>query len=563
MPYDLRLMASCASCLLPLPDGARFCPSCGQEVVTVASEERRVVTVVFADLVGYSALSEHLDPERVKRLIDAAFERLIADITEFGGSVDKVLGDGIIALFGAPVAHEDDADRAIRAAIQMHETMRRFTHDQLDLEGPLQLRIGVNTGEVVVGMVSGTADYTAMGDVVNVAARLQNLAEPGAVLIGDATSALASDEIVRELVDDVDVRGREQTERVWRVLGRQRRNPSIGGRSDLPFVGRATQRELLASIMGMVAGGRSAVVAVSGEAGSGKTRLISEALEDFPSRSVTVYAGVCAPYGETNVWSPIATALYRRIDRSAPIPPERLRAVMRERGVELYGFEPDDPTLDRFVEATLHLLGAPSDLDHIAPAQARETLFAHIIEGLRRRTAFGPIVLWLDDLQWADVLIIELLQRIARSLADRPVLLITAQRDDADLEWPPAIDHPITVRMPLDPLERHEAVRLVEAVVGGPVVESMADQLYERSGGNPLFLTELAELAKANPTSTALPGSLRALDRGTPRPAAAHAAGDHRQRVGARSEWSCRFAAEVRRRDGAGLRRRRRGSVGG
>ena len=331
VPYDHRLMASCASCLLPLPDGARFCPSCGQEVVTIASEERRVVTVVFADLVGYSALSEHLDPERVKRLIDVAFERLIADITAFGGRVDKVLGDGIIALFGAPVAHEDDADRAIRAAIQMHETMSRFTHDQIDLEGPLQLRIGVNTGEVVVGMVSGTADYTAMGDVVNVAARLQNMAEPGAVLIGDATSSLASDEIVRELVDDIDVKGREQTERVWRVLGRQRRIPSIGTRTDIPFVGRSTQRELLASIMTMVAGGRSAVVAVSGEAGSGKTRLVNEALEDFPSRNVTIYAGVCAPYGENNVWSPIATALYRRLDRSSAVPLDRLNEVLRER----------------------------------------------------------------------------------------------------------------------------------------------------------------------------------------------------------------------------------------
>lgn len=511
VPYDHWLMASCASCLLPLPDGARFCPSCGQEVVTVASEERRVVTVVFADLVGYSALSEHLDPERVKRLIDVAFERLIADITAFGGRVDKVLGDGIIALFGAPVAHEDDADRAIRAAIQMHETMSRFTHDQIDLEGPLQLRIGVNTGEVLVGMVSGTADYTAMGDVVNVAARLQNMAEPGAVLIGDATSLLASDEIMRELVDDIDVRGREQTERVWRVLGRQRRIPSIGTRTDIPFVGRSTQRELLASIMTMVAGGRSAVVAVSGEAGSGKTRLVNKALEDFPSRSVTIYAGVCAPYGENNVWSPIATALYRRLDRSSAIPLDRLSEVLRERGVELYGFAPDDPMLGRFVESTLHLLGYPSELDRVPPAQARESLFAHIIEGLRRRTEVGPVVLWLDDLQWADVLIIELLQRIARSLADRPVLVITAQRDDADLEWPPAIDHPITVRMPLDPLERDEAARLVEAVVGSSVADTLVDQLFERSGGNPLFLTELAELAKANPASTALPGSLRAL----------------------------------------------------
>ena len=401
MPYDLRLMASCASCLLPLPDGARFCPSCGQEVVTVASEERRVVTVVFADLVGYSALSEHLDPERVKRLIDAAFERLIADITEFGGSVDKVLGDGIIALFGAPVAHEDDADRAIRAAIQMHETMGRFTHDQLDLEGPLQLRIGVNTGEVVVGMVSGTAEYTAMGDVVNVAARLQNLAEPGAVLIGDATSALASDEIVRELVDDVDVRGREQTERVWRVLGRQRRNPSIGGRSDLPFVGRATQRELLASIMGMVAGGRSAVVAVSGEAGSGKTRLISEALEDFPSRSVTVYAGVCAPYGENNVWSPIATALYRRIDRSAPIPPDRLREVMRERGggaVRVRGGRSDAGSVRashaaparRPVRSGPHRAGAgPRDVVRAHHRRSASTVCVRADRAVARRSAVG------------------------------------------------------------------------------------------------------------------------------------------------------------------------------
>ena len=172
-------MASCASCSLPLPDGARFCPSCGHEVVSAAAEERRVVTVVFADLVGYTALSEHLDPERVKRLIDGAFKRLINDINTFGGRVDKVLGDGILAMFGAPVAHEDDADRAIRAAMQMHESLAGFVGEQSDLAAPLQLRVGVNTGEVLVGTVSGTTDYTAMGDVVNVASRLQTMAPPG------------------------------------------------------------------------------------------------------------------------------------------------------------------------------------------------------------------------------------------------------------------------------------------------------------------------------------------------------------------------------------------------
>jgi class 3 adenylate cyclase/tetratricopeptide (TPR) repeat protein len=511
VPYDQRLMASCASCLLPLPDQARFCPSCGQEVVPVAAEERRIVTVLFADLVGYTALSEHLDPERVKRLIDAAFERLISDINSFGGRVDKVLGDGIVALFGAPVAHEDDAERAIRAALQMHESLSRFVHDQVDLDGPLQLRIGINTGEVVVGSVSGTADYTAMGDVVNVAARLQTLAPPNGIFIGDSTSVLASDEITRELVDDLDVRGRSQTERVWRVVGRQRRLPSVVTRPDRPFVGRATQRELLASVMTMVAGGRSAVVSVSGEAGSGKTRLVSEALEDFPSRNVTVFSGVCAPYGENNVWSPIATALFRRLDLGAGVPPDQLRELLRSKALDLYGFESTDSQLDRFVEGTLHLMGYPSDLDRIPPAQSREALFTYIVEGIRRRTSNGPVVLWIDDLQWADVLIIELLHRVARSLADRPLLIVTAQRDDADLAWPPAVDHPITVRMPLDPLERSEAARLVTSVVGERATEVLIDQLYERSGGNPLFLTELAELAKANPTSTALPGSLRAL----------------------------------------------------
>ena len=471
-----------------------------------------MVTVVFADLVGYTALSEHLDPERVKRLIDASFERLIADITAFGGRIDKVLGDGILALFGAPVAHEDDADRAIRAALQMHESLARFVDEQPDLDRPLQLRIGVNTGEVVVGNVSGTAEYTAMGDVVNVASRLQALAEPGGILIGDATASLASEEILREPVDSLEVRGREQQVRVWRVTGRRRRVPRIGaGFHDVAFVGRSTQWELLASIMAMVANGRSAIVSVTGEAGAGKTRLVAEALDAFPSRAVTVFSGACAPYGETNVWAPIATALFRRLELDQDAPPELLREVSRAKGVELYGFDDDDPVLGRFVEGVIHLLGFPSELDDVPPAQAREILFSLIVEGLRRRTRTGPVVLWIDDLQWADVLIVELLHRVARSLVDRPLLIVTAQRDDADIDWPPASDHPVTVRMPLDPLTHDEAARLVGSVLGPMASPAFVDSVYERSGGNPLFLIELAELAKSNPASTALPGSLRAL----------------------------------------------------
>ncbi|MEM9516097.1 MAG: adenylate/guanylate cyclase domain-containing protein [Actinomycetota bacterium] len=508
-------MANCASCGRELPDGARFCPFCGHQVVAGASEERRVVTVVFADIVGYTALSEQLDPERVKRLIDGAFERLIADIESFGGRVDKVLGDGILALFGAPVAHEDDADRAIWASIQMHESLAHLVDENDDIDGPLQLRVGINTGEVLFGAVSGTTESTAMGDVVNVASRLQTMAEPGDILLGDDTASLVSDDIIRELVDDlhpeVTVRGRQQQLKVWRVIGRQRRSPGRVGRFGLPFVGRTTQLELMTSIMGMVANGRSAIVSVSGEAGSGKSRLVAEALETFPSRQVVVFAGVCAPFGDTNVWSPIATALFRRLDFDPAVPSATLRRVVRERAVELYDFVADDPAIDRFVEGVLHLLGHPSELDRVPPLQARETLFAMIVEGLRRRSRTGPLVLWIDDLQWADTLLIDLLHRIARSLIDRPVLIVTAQRDDAELDWPPGNDLPITVRMPLEPLERDEAAALVAAAFGDDVDSELAQRLYERSGGNPLFLTELTELARVHPESSDLPGTLRAL----------------------------------------------------
>jgi class 3 adenylate cyclase/tetratricopeptide (TPR) repeat protein len=502
---------ACVSCSRPLPDGARFCPFCGHEVLGAAVEERRVVTVLFADLVGYTALTEQLDPEKAKRLIDGAFEALVADINAFGGRVDKILGDGILAIFGAPVAHEDDPERAIRASMQMHQSLDRFARGHRDLDGQLKLRIGVNTGEVLVGSIIGTDAYTALGDVVNVASRLQSLAPSGGTYVGDATAALLSDDIVREAIDDVAVRGREQTERVWNVLGRRRRAAEPGSRYRTPFVGRETQRELLQSVMTMVANGRSATVSVTGEAGAGKTRLLNESLDDFPSREVAIFSGVCASYGESNVWAPIASALFRRLDLDTTMPAESARAAIRERAISRYGFVADDPSIEHFIEAVLHLSDYRSKLDDMSPGESRETLFRLIVEGLRRLSRNGPVVLWLDDLQWADPLLIELLHRLTRSLVDRPFLLVTAQRDDAMIDWPPSSDHPITIRMPLDPLTRVEADDLLVAMFGTEPSSSATDQLYERSGGNALFLTELAALAREQPGSTELPGSLRAL----------------------------------------------------
>ena len=501
----------CTSCSQPLPVDARFCSFCGQQVETHSDEARRVVTVLFADVVGFTAWSEHLDPERVKRLIDATFERLVAVVDEFGGAVDKLLGDGLLALFGAPVAHEDDPARALRAALEMHASLAEFNSEHDDLPAPIQLRVGVNTGEVLVGTVSGTGDYTAMGDVVNVAARLQVLAPAGEVYVGDAAARLAGDSLLLEVVDEIEVRGREQAERVWRLLGRRAVSTTPLTRHDRPFVGRESQRALLDSLLDMAAAGRSAVVAVSGEAGSGKTRLVNEVLDARDPREFSFVAGVCAPFGERNVWAPIAGALFRRLGLDPAIPAEELREMIRDKGVDLYRFERDEPRLDAFVEASMHLLGHPSDLDRMAPADSREALFRLVVEGIRRRSLGRPVVVWIDDLQWADPILIELLHRITRSLADRPLLVITAQRDEVQLDWPPSEDLPLTVRMPLDPLGHEEADQLVRSILGDAATDPLVAGLHERSGGNPLFLVELAEMEGEEPGSTDLPGSLRAL----------------------------------------------------
>ncbi|MBA3288316.1 MAG: adenylate/guanylate cyclase domain-containing protein, partial [Acidimicrobiia bacterium] len=208
----------CASCSSPVPAGARFCPSCGAATGPVigAIEERRVVTVLFADIVGYTTLAERLDPETVKRLIEGCFERLVADIDRFGGRVDKLLGDAILALFGAPVAHEDDAERAVRAGLRMQESLRQYVaeRDGDGIASGIQMRVGINTGEVLVGTLAGT-DYTAMGDVVNTASRLQGLTPPGGVLIGSATASLCSPAIEREPFGVTAIRGREQLEQSW------------------------------------------------------------------------------------------------------------------------------------------------------------------------------------------------------------------------------------------------------------------------------------------------------------------------------------------------------------
>lgn len=478
-------------------------------------EERRVVTVLFADLVGFTSLAEGRDPEQVKRLVNDAFELLVADVESYGGVVDKVLGDAIVALFGAPVAHEDDADRAVRAAMAMQQTLSGFRDEHP--ADDLRMRIGINTGEVLVGSVAGT-DYTAMGDVVNTASRLESAAPPDTIYVGGPTKALCSPTLRFRVVDEIRLRGHAGTTDVWEAVAIDEADPAHRWTSDVPFVGREAELSMLRAVINTVESGRAAVVAVSGEAGIGKSRLVGEAVARLTARhpDALLLSGACAPYGETNVWWPVAGSLLHRFgfDRSYTGGDLRQRIVKRLSPFE--EFAPGTRQFDRFVEFVLHVLGQPSALDELGPIAVRDAVTDGMSSALRRRAQQTPVVVWIDDVQWAAPVLLDMLEAVARQLAHLPVLIATTLRVDAETveSWPPPVDPAMTLHLSLEAMPDDEATELVRRVAGD-LAPPVLDQVSSRSGGNPLFLIELAKLAAERDDGTSghveLPGTLRAL----------------------------------------------------
>ncbi len=503
----------CPSCATEIAADARFCSSCGYSV-TSRGEERRITTVLFADLVGFTTLAEHRDPEAVKRLIDSCFQLLVDDITAFGGRVDKILGDGILALFGAPVAHEDDAERAVRAAFRMQTSLDHFVETSgLSGSDGIRMRVGINTGEVLVGAIAGT-EYTAMGDVVNTASRLQEAAPPGRILVGQSTYALASQAIRFEPAGELEAKGREQCIGAWLAVeatappgsrSRRGRNGPLIGREPECAIGRAAL-DLVSTAH------RCVLLAISGDNGVGKSRLADE-LIDYLHNTVDagIVEGACVPYGEANVWFPIASALSRDLDLDPTLPVEGIRAVARKRAVELLA-NVDDAEIERMVDVFIHLLGHPSPIDRLEAPAARSAIHRAVSRVLELRTAERPIVLSINDLHWADPALIGLLEHLVTSLSRHPFALITAMRPGSDVAWPPHNERATVVSLNLQPLGQAATEELAAQLLGDQCADpKLLTALYERSGGNPLFLHELSALAAAGGGIRELPNSLRAL----------------------------------------------------
>ncbi len=453
------------------------------------------MTVLFADIVGFTGLSEDRDPEQVKNLVDRCFALLADDITAFGGRVDKVVGDAIVALFGAPIAHEDDTERAVRAALRMQETVTRF--DEQTGVG-IRLRIGVNTGEVLVGSLTAGDDYTAMGDVVNTASRLQTAAEPGTVVVGTVTHEATQDVIRYRSVGQLHARGREAPVTAYRALAPYGRPGERRASADLPFVGRDRELDLVKAAMHNAFGARRGLLlGITGESGVGKSRFAAEVadLARFDHDAV-VLLGRCLPYGEPNIWWPIAELIRSAIDLAAGVPAEDAQVAVAEMVQTTLGERAEALDADRVTDGIMHILGYDTPLARlpIERANAEVTRSARILLGTLTRST--SLVLWVADLQWADDAVLRLLEDLVERLGRRPVVVVVTGTPALFERWVPTPGRHNLLSLVLDGLDTPAMNRLV-GEIAADLDDEVRAALVERASGNPLFLEEMARTLAA------------------------------------------------------------------
>ncbi|MEX0875325.1 MAG: adenylate/guanylate cyclase domain-containing protein [Actinomycetota bacterium] len=505
----------CSSCAADLPAGAKFCPSCGA-VITARADERRIVTVLFADVVGFTPMSEDLDPEQVKRMLDRCFEGLAADVLAHGGRVDKIVGDEIMAVFGAPVAHEDDPERAVRAGLQMQRTLGEHTEET---GSKVRMRIGINTGEVVVGGLRGGADVTALGDVVNIAKRLQTSAEPGDVLVGAATYASTSEVIAYDDLESLSVKGRGAPVDAWRALEALGPPGFRPGRMRTPLFGRKAELGMLWQALGTAVSQRNPhLVLLVGEAGVGKTRLVEEAVEMARvQHDALVIEGRCLPYGEANPWWPVAEALRQACGIDPADPADVAAGKCREAIATVMGATGEGVEAARVSDGLLYLMGYEASLNELEPSRARDEAVRSIQHSLAANARQGPLVIVLSEIHWADKLVLDLIDTMFERLRDLPILLMATARSELYDRWTPRLGCFDLHVVNLQPLDENASAEIVQTLLGQNASPQLVDLIVDRASGNPLFLEELVailgetDMGASGLDGTELPATLRGL----------------------------------------------------
>ena len=511
----------CARCQHENAPGAKFCGECGTRLLPLGgvpraespqtytpahlatkilssrgrlTGERKQVTVLFADLKGSLELLVDRDPEDARALLDTVLERMIEAVHRYEGTVNQVMGDGIMALFGAPVAHEDHAVRACYAALRMHQAMARGAEDvRRRLGVDVQIRVGVNSGEVVVRSIGNDLqmDYSAVGQTTHLAARMEQLARPGTTLITGATHRLAEGFVDAVAQGPMPIKGLREPVDVWELMRATPVTSSLAAlarRAHSAMHGRTAELATLRDRLARAREGHGQLVTLIGEPGIGKSRLVLELTREAAVGGWQMHEANCVSHSALTPYGPMRSLLVKYFDVDDGDDPRRIREKVATRLVAL------DTRLAAGVSPILALGNVPTDdadWDALEPTARRQRILAAVRDVLLAESRRAPVLLVVENLQWADAETHACLEELAASLAPARLFIVVSVRPEHRRDWTTAAD---TTELRLAPLDADSATALADMIVGvTPELGPLKRRLITHAAGNPFFFEEIVQ----------------------------------------------------------------------
>jgi adenylate cyclase len=450
----------CGSCNGANPEGTRFCGNCGAKAPdsSPSPEERRLVTALFADISGFTPLADRLDPEELLEVIDPIVSALSSIVGRYEGFVEKFAGDALLALFGAPVSHDDDAARALLVALEMHAELDRIKAHLPPDARDLTLHVGVNSGHGIARMIGSEArtDYAVLGDAVILAQRLESAAPPGETYVSEMTVRLTDSEFAFEPVGALTLKGKAEPVPAWRLVGERDGRPQRSA-----MIGRESELGVVEGAVADLGSGRGGLLVITGEPGIGKSRLIEAAIDRAATLGARVHHARCISYGAGVPYWPYVDLLRRTVGLRSDEQPDATRLRL-----ETALSDTDAREASPYFARLLGLPVADEEVSDLEPEAFRRGLHEAFRSWFRKQAVTSPVVLVLEDLHWADASTVGLTADLAGLAHEAPILILLAGRPESDENVRSIVAGAEPRRIDLGPLGQAGIAQLADAILG-------------------------------------------------------------------------------------------------